>query len=264
MSAVANRRVQRILDAAEKSGWHVGQPDADTACWIVHPNSFTEGFVIYGAGESAKVLRGDTYAPVTQKAALALIAERPNGIAERVATVETNVIESSDNETVIETVFVVPDEMTEVEQSDFCEGALLAASTIAGLLEGAVKGSLSLLEENPEAAATGMVTPRTAAHSWLYMANNLRDPGTRQMILKDRQPSEAMDAGVSVIITGLLGVWTAFADSLFKIDAENAACPVKDFFQAMADHAESLRASADDVFGSGLRLSDSDLEGLLS
>lgn len=291
-TATPNRRVQRLLDAAAEHGWTCEHPSPELATWLVYPRNVAsdDGFVVYGLPNGgAKVLHAASYKPATQKDALAAFAAHHVDAKPIEPTLE-DVIDSALNvirqgarkplddvgvevrvmnrggdgdDIIVESEFSLPDNLPPAEKSEFCAGALLAATTIAGLMERSVGMSMSLLP--PELAAEAIVTPSSAAHAYLHLANQLRDPNTLRIIFKDRTepPSTAEERGAQTVRTSLHAVWTAFADALFAMDPEQGA-PVTDFMASLQEHAEFIRTSADETFGEFVTVSDADLESLLS
>lgn len=291
-TATPNRRVQRILDAAVEHGWTSEHPSPELATWLVYPHQLaTEGYVVYGLPhDSAKVLRANDYKPVTQKDAIAAIAahhveakpESGEPTLEEVIDSALNLIRQSrkplddvgvdvrvlsrgggGDDIVVESEFSLPDNLPASEKSEFCEGALLAATTIAGLMERSIGMSMAMLP--PELVEEAVITPSSAAHAYLHLANQLRDPNTLRIIFKDRTvpPSTAEERGAQTVRTSLHAVWTAFADALFAMDQEQGA-PITEFMASLQEHAEFIRTSADETFGEFVTVSDADLESLLS
>lgn len=286
-STTPNRRVQKFLDAAAEHGWNVSQPNPDDATWLIYPHhDHTEGFLVYGQRkDSAKVLRADSYSAVTQREALAAIAAHhhdPAAVPSLDEVVEqainlvrsardplddtgvsVRIVSADEDAVIVESQFNLPEDLPENDKSEFSQGALLAATVVAGLLEQSISASTALLP--PELMDSAVVTPSNAAHAYLFLANQLRDPKTLRIIFKDRTepPSKATLRGAQTICTGIHGVWTAFADGLFALDPEQGA-PIKDFMESLHEHAEFIRRSADETFGEYVTVSDADLEGLLS
>lgn len=284
-----NRRVQKLLDAAAEHGWNVSQPNPDDATWLLYPhNDHTEGFLVYGQRkDSAKVLRADSYSAVTQRDALAaitahhhdqpqtdakakldaivdqalnLIRSASSPLQQTGVTVRT--ISGDDQNVVTEAEYVIPEDLPDSDKSEFSEGALMAAATVARLLEDSVERTWQ--EVPDEVKDTALVTPPSAAHAYLFLANQLRDPKTLRLIFKDRpNPSEATIRGAQVVCTGIHGVWQAFADGLFALNPDQGA-PIKDFITSLREHAEYIRTSADETFGEFVTATDADIESLLS
>jgi hypothetical protein len=291
-----NRRVQKLLDVAAKHGWTVEHPTPELATWLVYPRNVVsdDGFVIYGlSNDSAKVLHAASYKPVTQKDALAHMAEhhveqKPESTGEPTfeevveqainlirqgqsrdplddVGVNVRVLNRDDDgdDIVVESEFSLPVDLPAADKSQFCEGALLAATTIAGLMERSIDVSLSLVP--PEMLDEAVISPPSAAHAYLHLANQLRDPKTLRIIFQDRTepPTKAEERGAQTVRSSLLAIWTAFADGLFALDPEQGA-PIKEFMTSLREHADFIRLSADETFGEFVTVSDADLESLLS
>lgn len=296
----ANRRVQKFLDAAAEHGWTAEHPTPEVASWLVYPHQTAlEGFVVYGLpNDAAKVLRASDYKPVSQRDALREIEDHhhdePSAAAmpaeptleevidsaiklvqeARRATpgrnpldqtgVEVRTLPGDDSQDiVVVSEFVVPDELDPQQKSEFCSGAMLAATTVSRLVDQSLDTAASLIPE--EAMGGAFVTPPNAAHAYLHLANQVRDPKTLRIIFQDGEtpPSEAAARGAQTVCKSLIGVWTAFADGLFALDPDQGA-PLGEFMQSLHEHAEFIRASADETFGEFVTLSDADFESLLS
>jgi hypothetical protein len=298
-STTPNRRVQKFLDAAVKHGWTVEHPTPELATWLVHPSeSSDDGFVVYGLpNDAARVVRRSNYKPVTQREARHLMAvheaapkpepkypESPSeaslddviaqainlirsGRAKRGETVadvgyQSRVVSNDENGLVVETEFAIPEGLPEREKSQFCEGALLCATTVSRLMRESVDTTLGLLPE--EVRAQAQITPSMAAHVYLHLAAQLRDPKTLRMAMKGLdEPGEARLRGAQMVCVSLTGVWTAFADGLFALDSGDKAAPVDEFMKGLMEHADFIRDSADESFGPFITASDDDFESLL-
>ena len=301
MTATPNRRVQKLLDAATEHGWTVEHPTPELSTWLVYPRHVVSdgGFVVHGQpNDGARVVRADSYKAVTQREALTLMAAhrvepdaKDDEAAKREATqrafekaiddairlvrkaqsggntlddigLDVRVVPGADpNEIAVETEFSIPFDLPQKDQSDFAQGALLAATKVANLLERSVDDSTGAVPE--EMLEHGIVTPPHAAHAYLFLANQVRDPKTLRLIFEDTpEPGEAARRGAEMVCKSLVSVWTAFADGLFKIDP-NQGAPIRDFMSTIHEHAEFIRTSADEAFGPFITASDADFESLL-
>lgn len=273
-NTTSNRRVQRFLDAAEKHGWTVNQPDPESSTWLVYPHSdHTEGFVVHDLpNDAVRVLRADAYKPVTQKEALATIEAHHHDPTPKLGVddieVSTRRIDSGGTDVIVEAEFSLPLDLDPKDRAEFSEGALLAATTIANLLDRSTAfvvgmGQVLSEDEGDDYVEQAVLSPTGAAHSYLHLAAQVRDPRTLKMIFKDRpEPSAALTAGAKSVCKSLVLVWTTFADGLFELDPEMGA-PLKEFLGSIREHAEFIRQSADEVFGDGVTFTDHDFEELL-
>lgn len=268
-SITPNRRVQKFLDHADSHGWTVGHPDPEAHTFLVYPHhDYTEGFVVHDLpNNAARVLRADTYKPVSQKEATAIIEAHHHDKVDLLDQVEVSstILADDSDEVVILTEFAIPEDLPEKDKSEWSQGALLAATTIANLLEQSTAVAVGLGGIiDPEHYQTAIVSPHAAAHAYLHLANQVRDPRTLSIVFKDfeGEPSKALTSGARAVCVGLVNVWTGFADGLFALDA-NLGAPLSEFMQGFHDHAASIRESAAEKFGDGVTLTDDDFEGLL-
>jgi hypothetical protein len=294
MDTTPNRRVQKLLDAATQHGWTTEHPSPELATWLVYPRQLASdgGFVVHDLPNGgARVLRADSYKPVTQREALAAFEANPQTKPEPepvdVPTFEeivdqainlvrqsrrvgvedightVHILPSDDSgDVVVMSEFAIPEGLDAREKSDFCEGALLAATTVARLLEESLDASMGLVPD--EVKDNAVVSPASAAHAYLFLAAQLRDPKTVRLAFKDQpEPNRARLTGAQMICKGLTAVWTAFADGLFALDGEGVGAPLAEFMSSLHEHAEFIRSSADESFGPFITASDDDFESLL-
>lgn len=276
-AATPNRRVQKFLDHASSHGWNVGHPDPESHTWLVYPHEdYTEGFVVHDLpNNAARVLRADTYKPVSQKEATAIVEahhhEQPTiGIRPDLLDaidIETRIVSSDgEGDVAVLTEFGVPTDLPESDLSEWCQGALLASTKIADWLEKSTAMAIGISGViDPENYDKAITSPRATAHAYLQLANQLRDPKVLSLVFADfnGEPSKALVTGARSVCLGLVNVWQAFADGLFEL-GDDLGAPLSDVLANFRQHAEDIRSSAAEKFGDGVTLTDDDLEGLLS
>lgn len=304
----ATSRVQRILDAAAKYGWDVEDRNNNTWVVhppntdLLHP----DGFVVYNSGANgARVVSQSDWKPVSQRQALFLIANRNHTAptVEEVIEAVGEVVEEEDAEAVDiaellrkiaegnpnaivvegagsladlvghirsaieERLDSMPEEERE-NMSEFAEGAMLASSTLADMVEQlAADGEKALAAAQAEhPGEAGVITSRSGAQAWLSLAMMTHDPYVIRRVFKDfdEEPSQAQFFGAARAFESVKRVWETLADSIYLLDTKGEdAVPIEDFFRDMRKHAQGIRETADEAFGKYVTVSDADLEGLL-